>query len=87
MQLLVLRLLLWIQSHLDKDEAHRLALQHQTLSAQLESLQQNMTRLTSQVESYANREKQLAEYLQQADVPIPALKEVCFWFNYYSTTR
>ncbi|MGA0936304.1 MAG: chromosome segregation protein SMC [Pseudohongiellaceae bacterium] len=63
------------QAGKDKDEAHRLALQHQTLSAQLESLQLNMTRLTSQVESYANREKQLAEYLQQADVPIPALKE------------
>jgi chromosome segregation protein len=59
----------------DKDQAHSLALNHQTLSAQLESLRHNMSRLSNQVESYANREKQLEEYLQQADVPIPALKE------------
>ena len=59
----------------DKDESHRLALQHQTTSAQLESLQQNMERLSNQVESYQTRQTQLTEYLQQADVPIPALKE------------
>jgi len=34
-----------------------------------------MQRLSSQVDSYENREKQLEEYLEQADVPIPALKE------------
>ncbi len=59
----------------DKDESHQVALQHQTLTAQLESLQQNMERISNQVDSYQNREKQLEEYLQQADVPIPALKE------------
>ena len=59
----------------DKDESHQVALQHQTLSAQLDSLQQNMNRISNQVDSYQNREKQLEEYLQQADVPIPALKE------------
>jgi chromosome segregation protein len=59
----------------DKDEVHRLALQHQTLTAQHESLQHNMDRLSTQVESYKNREQQLSEYLQQADVPIPALKK------------
>ena len=59
----------------DKDQSHQLALQHQTLTAQLESLQQNMERLSTQVESYEGREKQLEDYLQQADVPIPALKE------------
>jgi len=59
----------------DKDSSHTLALQHQTLSAQLDSLKHNMQRLSSQVDSYENREKQLEEYLEQADVPIPALKE------------
>jgi len=59
---------------LDKDQSHQLALKHQTLTAQLESLQQNMERLSSQVDSYESREKQLEDYLQQADVPIPALK-------------
>ena len=59
----------------DKDSSHTLALQHQTLSAQLDSLKHNMQRLSNQVDSYENREKQLEEYLEQADVPIPALKE------------
>ena len=63
------------QAARDKDQSHQLALQHQTVSAQLESLKHNMARLSSQVESYQGREKQLEEYLQQADVPIPALKE------------
>ena len=59
----------------DKDNFHKLAMEHQTLSAQLDSLKHNLERLSNQVESYAGREKQLEEYLQQADVPIPALKE------------
>jgi chromosome segregation protein len=60
---------------MDKDQSHQLALNHQTLSAQLESLQNNLTRVSNQVDSYESREKQIEDYLQQADVPIPALKE------------
>jgi chromosome segregation protein len=59
----------------DKDQAHQLALKHQTLLAQLSSLRITMERVTAQVKTYEQRRDQLQENLKNTDNPLPALRE------------
>jgi chromosome segregation protein len=59
----------------DKDLAHQLALRHQTLLAQLNSLRNTLTRVTAQVSAYEQRQGQLQENLKNLDDPLPALKQ------------
>jgi chromosome segregation protein len=59
----------------DKDQAHQLALRHQTLLAQLNSLKNTLTRVTAQVTSYEQRQSQLLDNLKTTDDPLPELKQ------------
>ena len=58
----------------DKDLAHQLALRHQTLLAQLNSLKNTLTRVNAQVTTYEQRQAQLQENLKTLDDPMPELK-------------
>ncbi len=59
----------------ERDQAHQLALRHQTLLAQLNSLKNTLTRVTAQVNSYELRRNQLTENLKSTDDPLPGLKQ------------
>ncbi len=59
----------------DKDHAHQLALRHQTLLAQLNSLKNTLTRVTAQVTTYEQRQTQLLDNLKTTDDPLPELKQ------------
>ncbi|MES2605254.1 MAG: chromosome segregation protein SMC, partial [Pseudomonadota bacterium] len=58
----------------DKEQAHQLALRHQTLLAQLSSLRITLERVSAQVKTYELRRDQLQENLKTADNPLPLLK-------------
>jgi len=58
----------------DKDSSHQLALRHQTMLAQLNSLKVTLDRVTSQVKNYEIRRDQLLEHLKSTDDPLPGLK-------------
>jgi chromosome segregation protein len=58
----------------DKDHAHQLALRHQTLLAQLNSLKNTLTRVNAQVTSYEQRQAQLQDNLKSLDDPLPELR-------------
>jgi chromosome segregation protein len=57
-----------------KDQAHQLALRHQTMLAQLNSLKVTLDRVTTQVRGYEQRRDQLQMHLKNTDDPIPELK-------------
>ncbi|MES2623937.1 MAG: chromosome segregation protein SMC [Pseudomonadota bacterium] len=59
----------------ERDQAHQLALRHQTLLAQLNSLKNTLTRVTAQVNSYELRHAQLTENLKTTDDPLPGLMQ------------
>jgi chromosome segregation protein len=59
----------------DKDQAHQLALRHQTLLAQLNSLKNTLNRVSAQVTSYEQRQTQLLDQLKTLDDPLPELKQ------------
>ncbi len=59
----------------EREQAHQLALRHQTLLAQLSSLRITLERVSAQVKSYQLRRDQLQEHLQTTDNPLPALKQ------------
>jgi chromosome segregation protein len=59
----------------ERDQAHQLALRHQTLLAQLNSLKNTLSRVTAQVNSYELRRNQLTENLKTTDDPLPGLKQ------------
>jgi chromosome segregation protein len=59
----------------DKDQAHQLALRHQTLLAQLHSLRNTLQRVTAQVTSFEQRQNQLLDNLKTTDDPLPELKQ------------
>jgi chromosome segregation protein len=59
----------------DKDQAHQLALRHQTLLAQLNSLKNTLNRVSQQVTSYEQRQSQLLDQLKTLDDPLPELKQ------------
>ncbi len=59
----------------DKDQAHQLALRHQTLLAQLNSLKNTLTRVTAQVTALEQRQTQLRDNLKTLDDPLPELKQ------------
>ncbi|MDY6982181.1 MAG: chromosome segregation protein SMC, partial [Pseudomonadota bacterium] len=58
----------------DKDQAHQLALRHQTLLAQLNSLKNTLNRVNAQVTGYEQRQTQLMDNLKSLDDPLPELK-------------
>ena len=58
----------------ERDQAHQLALRHQTLLAQLNSLKNTLDRVNQQVSSYTLRRNQLLENVKSTDDPLPALK-------------
>ncbi|HWK55026.1 MAG TPA: chromosome segregation protein SMC [Hyphomicrobiales bacterium] len=58
----------------DRDQAHQLALRHQTMLAQLSSLKVSLERSTVQVRGYEQRRDQLQLHLKNTDDPIPGLK-------------
>jgi chromosome segregation protein len=58
----------------DKDQAHQLALRHQTLLAQLNSLKNTLSRVNAQVSNYEQRQAQLTDNLKSLDDPLPELK-------------
>ncbi len=62
------------QARQDKDHAHQLALRHQTMLAQLNSLKVSLERITAQVRGYEQRRDQLQMHLKNTDDPIPGLK-------------
>jgi chromosome segregation protein len=57
-----------------KDHAHQLALRHQTMLAQLNSLKVTLDRVTNQVRGYEQRRDQLQTHLKNTDDPIPELR-------------
>ena len=59
----------------DKDSSHELTVKHQTQLTQLRSLNTALDRITTQVQSYVERQQQIQNNLKQNDDPIPALKQ------------
>lgn len=59
----------------EKDLTHQIALRHESLFAQLNSLKTTLDRISSQVKSLKERKSQLQESLLEADEPIPEMKE------------
>ncbi|MDT8398717.1 MAG: chromosome segregation protein SMC [Pseudomonadales bacterium] len=62
------------QARHDKDQTHQLALRHQTLLAQISSLNTALERVNAQVASHESRQKQLLGALAQVDEPLPGLQ-------------
>ncbi len=58
-----------------RERSHEIDLHHQTQATQLASLKTALERVSSQVESYQNRQQQLEGSLKQSDDPIPKLKQ------------
>jgi chromosome segregation protein len=63
------------KARMDKDQAHQLALRHQTMLAQLNSLKVTLERVRVQVRNYEQRRDQLLEHLKTTDDPLPGLRE------------
>jgi chromosome segregation protein len=63
------------KARMDKDQAHQLALRHQTMLAQLNSLKVTLERVRVQVRNYEQRRDQLREHLKTTDDPLPGLRE------------
>jgi chromosome segregation protein len=59
----------------DKDHSHQLALRHQTMLAQINSLKSTLDRVTAQVKNHEQRRDQLLEHLKTTDDPLPVLKQ------------
>ena len=59
----------------DREQTHQLALRHQTMLAQLNSLKTTLDRVTNQVSNHELRRDQLLEHLKSTDDPLPGLRE------------
>ena len=63
------------KARMDKDQSHQLALRHQTMLAQLNSLKVTLERVRVQVRNYEQRRDQLLEHLKTTDDPLPGLRD------------
>lgn len=58
----------------DREVAHQLSLRHQTLAAQINSMQSALERMRNQVRNFEARESQLQDSLGQLDAPLPEFR-------------